>query len=140
MNTPCVWSLADFERLIYGQQFMSSGLYRFRIYFITQERLDSSRAIVDGFNVDESGFHYQQGGPDGLLGLPTFLLNGYGCFLGVEQPGSKAGHSPLSNAEVKNDWSLPPPPSLWRSTYRHGDTFTLSFTQILLDINQSVLL
>jgi hypothetical protein len=44
--------------------------------------------------------------PDWLWGPPSFLFSAYwGSFLGVQWLGHEIYHSPVSGAEVKNEWS-----------------------------------
>jgi hypothetical protein len=60
--------------------------------------------------------------PYRLWGPPSVLYNEYevgggGIFPGVKRPGREAGHSPPSNAEVKNGGTIPllPHKSSWHS-------------------------
>jgi hypothetical protein len=52
--------------------------------------------------------------PDELWYPPSFLFNGCRCaFLEVKRPGREVEHSPLSSADVLNEWSytaIPSPP------------------------------
>ena len=62
-------------------------------------------------------------GPDLLLDPASVLFKGYtmDSFPGMKQKGRQVHHSPVSNAEVKNEWSSTASPHI-RLYGLHGDS------------------
>jgi hypothetical protein len=59
-------------------------------------------------------FSLLENNPDLLWSLPSFISSAYMCFFPwAKRPGREIGHSHLSSAEVKNEWSCTSSPPLY---------------------------